>query len=395
MATSEGTWAYRDRFGDRFGRTYFRRFGPRVASSVGLGTYLGDPTDAVDDDYREAVRFALEHGVNVIDTAVNYRCGRSERVVGEALAEADVDREAVHVATKGGFVPFEGERPANPGEYVRETFVDSGLVDPADLARGSHCIAPAFLDAMVDRSLAALDLDRIDLYYLHNPETQLTARSREAVYDAIEAAFVTLERRVAAGDIGAYGVATWEAFRVPPDADAYLSLRAVHERARRAAARVGADDPALAAVQLPFNVVMADAFSVAAHPHPDAAAASDADPGPTGGAERDPSGVGGARAADGPGEEAVSALEYLQASSLHGVASASLAQGRLAAELPAAVRAELAGDTTAQRAINFARSAPGVATALVGTSDRDHLAENVAAGTFDPLGARAFDAVFE
>jgi aryl-alcohol dehydrogenase-like predicted oxidoreductase len=390
MATSEGTWAYRDRFGDRFGRTYFRRFGPGVASSVGLGTYLGDPTDAVDDDYREAVRFALEHGVNVIDTAVNYRCGRSERVVGEALAEADIDRGAVHVATKGGFVPFDGERPADPGRYVRETFVDSGLVDPADLARGSHCIAPAFLDAMVDRSLAALGVDRIDLYYLHNPETQLTARSREAVYDAIEAAFVTLERRVAAGDIGAYGVATWEAFRVAPDADAYLSLGAVHERARRAAARVGADDPAFAAVQLPFNVVMADAFSLAAHPHPDTVATPD--PGP----DADPAlqdGRGTGR--EHSGENAVSALEYLQASSLHGVASASLAQGRLAAELPGPVEAKLAGDTRAQRAINFARSAPGVATALVGTSDRDHLAENVAAGTFDPLGARAFDAVFE
>jgi aryl-alcohol dehydrogenase-like predicted oxidoreductase len=380
MATSEGTWAYRDRFGDRFGRTYFRRFGPGVVSSVGLGTYLGDPTEAIDDAYRDAVRFALEHGVNHVDTAVNYRCGRSERVVGEALADADIGREAAFVATKGGFVPFDGHRPENPGRYVRETVLDAGLAAREDLAQGSHCITPAFVDAMVDRSLAALGLDRIDLYYLHNPETQLAVRSRDAVYDQLEAAFVTLERRVAAGEIGAYGVASWEAFRVPSDGDAHLSLAAVHDRARRAARRVGNEACGLAAIQLPFNVVMADAFSVRAHPHPEADKRDDR-----------AAGGGGGRPDDG----LVSALKYVQESDLRAVTSASLAQGDLARELPAAVEAELSGDTPAQRALNFARSAPGVATALVGTSDRDHLSENIAAGTFDPLGARAFDRVFE
>ncbi|HMB51365.1 MAG TPA: aldo/keto reductase, partial [Natronoarchaeum rubrum] len=57
--------------------------------------------------------------------------------------------------------------------------------------------------------------------------------------------------------------------------------------------------------------------------------------------------------------------------------------------------ARLQGDTTAQRAINFARSAPGVTCSLVGAKSVAHVEENVAAGTFDPLGADAFDAVFE
>jgi aryl-alcohol dehydrogenase-like predicted oxidoreductase len=361
MATSGGTWGYRNRFGDRFGRTYFRRFGPGVVSSVGVGTYLGAATPAVDDAYRDALAAALEHGVNVVDTAVNYRAGRSERVVGEALADAAVDRESVVVATKGGFVPFDGERPDDPGRHVRETVVDAGLAPASELARGSHCIAPAFLDAMVDRSLSTLGVGTIDCYYVHNPETQLAVRDREAVYDRLEDAFHVLERRVAAGEVGAYGVATWEAFRVPPDDDAYLSLPEVHARAERAAERAGATASSFAAVQLPFNVVMADAFTVAAHPS---------------------------------GGERTSALEYVREAGLNAFASASLAQGRLAEELPAEVAARLEGDTPAQRALNFARSAPGVTCALVGTSDVDHVAEAVAAGTFDPLGARAFDDVF-
>jgi aryl-alcohol dehydrogenase-like predicted oxidoreductase len=363
MATSRGTWGYRDRFGDRFGRTYFRRFGPGVVSSVGVGTYLGAATDAVDDAYREALTAALEHGVNVVDTAVNYRDGRSERVVGEALADAAVDRDAVVVATKGGFVPFDGERPDDPGEHVRDAVVDAGLAPASELARGSHCIAPAFIDAMVDRSLSTLDVETVDCYYVHNPETQLAVRNREAVYDRLEDAFHVLERRAAAGEVGAYGVATWEAFRVPPDHDAFLSLPEVHARAERAAERAGAAESSFAAVQLPFSVVMADAFTVAAHPH------------------------GGAR---------TSALGYAREAGLNVFASASLAQGRLAteAEFPEDVAARLEGDTPAQRAVNFARSAPGVTCALVGTSDVDHVAEALAAGTFDPLGARAFDDVF-
>jgi len=363
MATNAGTWGYRDRFGDAFARTYFRRFGPGVVSSIGLGTYLGDPTDGCDRRYRESIAEAVESGINHVDTAINYRCQRSERVVGEALARADVDREAIVVATKGGFLPFDGSKPADPGAYVRSEFVDTGLVDPDDLAAGSHAMTPAFLGAMLDRSLANLGVDSVDCYYVHNPETQLRVRGREAVYDRLEAAFERLERRRAAGDVGGYGVATWEAFRVPRGHDAYLSLPEVVARAAAAADAVGADDHGLIAVQLPFNVTMADAVTVAAHRHPTE--------------NRD-----------------VSALEYAQAAGLDVVASATLAQGSLASSIPPEVDAELNGDTPAQRAINFARSAPGVTAALVGTSSPAHVPENVAAGTFEPLGARAFDAVF-
>ena len=363
MATRRGTWDYRDRFGDSFGRTYFRRFGPGVVSSLGAGTYLGDPTDEVDARYRDALTWALDHGVNLVDTAVNYRHQRSERAVGEAVRDADVDRESVVVATKGGFVPFDRERPDDPGAYVREEFVESGLVDVADLARGSHSIAPGFVDAMVERSLSNLDLETIDLYYVHNPETQLTERDADAVYDQLEATFERLEERRLADDIGAYGVATWQAFRVARDHPQYLSLSEVVSRAEAAAESAGAEETGFTAIQLPFNVTMADAFSVAAQ-------------------------------GDGDGEDR-SALELAHELGIDVFTSASIAQGELAAELPAHVVDELSGDTPAQRAINFARSAPGVTCSLVGMSRREHVEENLAAGTFDPLGARAFDAVFE
>jgi aryl-alcohol dehydrogenase-like predicted oxidoreductase len=361
MATREATWAYRDDH-DRFARTYFRRFGEAVVSSVGVGTYLGEPTDAADDAYHDAVVEALESGINVVDTAINYRHQRSERVVGRALADADVDREAVVVATKGGFVPFDGSRPDSPGRWIHEEYVDTGVVDREDLVAGQHCIAPAFVDDQLDRSLANLGLDTVDCYYVHNPETQLAERSREAVYDRLEATFTRLEERAAAGDLASYGVATWDAFRVPADHERYLSLPEVVSRARRAAETAGTAATHFRAVQLPFNVVMADAFTVESH-----------------------------EGAEGP----QSALWFADGAGLSVFASASLAQGRLAGGLPDDVAERVAGDTSAQRAINFARSAPGVTCALVGMGTADHVAENASAGTHPPLGADAFDAVFE
>ncbi|WP_135851657.1 aldo/keto reductase [Halorussus salinus] len=362
MATDDGTYEYKLQHGDDFGRTYFRLFDGLAISSLGVGTYLRDPTDAVDSRYRDAIATALESGVNVVDTAINYRCQRSERAVGQAIEEADVDREAVFVATKGGFVPFEETRPENPGEYVKREFVDSGLIEREELARGSHCIAPDFIDDQLDRSLDNLGVDEIDLYYVHNPETQLHANSREEVYDQLEATFTRLEERAAEGDISKYGVATWNAFRVPEADDQYLSLPEIVSRARKAAKAAENTATHLRAIQLPFNVFMADAFTVEAQEGP-----------------------------EGP----QSALWFAHEAGLNVFTSASIAQGELASEIPDDVSERLAGDTTVQRAINFARSAPGVTSSLVGMSRPEHVEENVEAGRFDPLGADAFDAVFE
>lgn len=364
MATPDASFDYKLRHEEAspFARTYFRRCGDIAVSSIGVGTYLGDPTDAVDESYYEALTTALAGGVNVVDTAINYRHQRSERVVGRALADAEVDRDEVFVSTKGGFVAFDGERPADPSAYVRKEYIDAGLAGPNDFARGSHCIAPDYIEAQLDRSLENLDVEEIDLYYVHNPETQLLTRSRAEVYDQLEETFTRLEERAAAGDIRRYGVATWDAFRVPKGHESYLALPEVISRARAAARAAGNAATHLRAIQLPFNVYMADAFTVSAH---DAA------------------------------EGTQSALWFAHEAGLNVFTSASLAQGEVVDGIPDAVAARLSGETNAQRAINFARSAPGVTCALVGMGSPAHVEENIAAGTFEPMGADSFDAVFE
>jgi len=100
-------------------------------SSLGMGTYLGRADDAVDAAYHLAIVEAVRRGVNVIDTAANYRCQRSETVVGKALAElmasGEIFRSEVLVASKAGFVGFDGAPPADPMAYLRARTVDAGL----------------------------------------------------------------------------------------------------------------------------------------------------------------------------------------------------------------------------------------------------------------------------
>src|SRR5436305_6991789 len=77
---------------------------PLVASRVTLGTWAigGSMWGGTDEAESIAtIRAAIEHGINVIDTAPVYGFGRSEEIVGKALAEGDL-RSHVLIATKVG-----------------------------------------------------------------------------------------------------------------------------------------------------------------------------------------------------------------------------------------------------------------------------------------------------
>jgi aryl-alcohol dehydrogenase-like predicted oxidoreductase len=360
-ATPEGTARFRDHFGRQF-PGHFREAHHLWLSSIGLGTYLGAPDAATDRLYREATNRALELGANVIDTAVNYRHQRSERAIGEALAERitgeKLRRDEVFVATKGGFLTFDGEEPHDPEAYFQRRFVDTGLVRPEDVAAGCHVMSPGYLADQIDVSRRNLGLETIDLYYIHNPETQLERGTHEAFYVRLKAAFEALETAVKAGKIAAYGTATWNAYRVRPSARDAISLIDVLKTAEE----VGGPAHHFRAVQLPFNLAMLEGLD------PDMQIL-EGKPAP--------------------------ALVAARSRGLMVFASASLLQGRLTEGLPAEIARHLDGFATdAQRAIQFVRSTPGVTAALVGMSRRAHVEENLATARVPPLSFRDYRAMF-
>ena len=361
-ATVEGTRRYAEKLAGRLAAGHFRELAGGVAvSTLGLGTYLGPEDGATDVLYQDAVVHALELGVNVLDTAVNYRHQRSERAIrtalGTAIGRGVIRRDEVVVATKGSFIPFDGSVPRDPRAYFATTYVETGIIKPGDVVKGGHCMTPRYLRDQIDRSRTNLGVETLDVYYIHNPETQLGEVSRDEFLIRMRAAFGALEEAVATGSIAQYGTATWTGYRVDPGDPGYLSLAELVA----AAPDAGGADHHFKVIQLPYNLGMTEAFT---------------------------------RANQRVKERMVPVLEAARELAISVIASASLHQGQLT-RLPPMMTEYVPGLTTdAQRALQFVRSTPGIVTALVGMKTPAHVDENATVGTLAPMGWEQFQRLF-
>lgn len=341
-ATLEGTRRFAARFPPETSPGFYRQAQDVLISSVGIGSYLGAMDSKTDAAYTAAVHAALGAGVNLIDTSLNYRHQRSERAVAagiRAFIESGGRRDEIVVCTKGG--------------YLVPDAIPQNALGPNDVAGGIHSIAPAFLADQIERSRVNLGLETIDVYYLHNPETQLEFIEFPEFMNRIRAAFERLERAVSDGHIGYYGTATWNGYRCGRARGA-LALPALAEAARQ----VAGDQHHFRFIQLPFNLAMPEALTR-------------------------------------PVEEGATILDLAAQLAINVVASASLMQSRLSRNLPGEV-ARMLPDliTDAQRAIQFTRSTPGIASALVGMSSLAHVQENLAVAKVPPMTSAEYHHFF-
>lgn len=367
FATPEGTARYRERFPELKDAGHFRQPQnvPDAAdlwfSSMGIGTYLGEPDEASDQLYTDAISTALRRGINLVDTAINYRHQRSERNIGAAIsrlvAEGEINRDELIVCSKAGYLSFDGAVPADPRAYFMREYVEAGVFKPAELAGGMHCMSPGYLVNQLERSRKNLGLGTIDVYYIHNPESQLGDVSREEFRQRIKGAFGALERAVKDGKIRSYGIASWSAFRVAESEQAYISLPACVELAEQAGGR----DHHFRFVQLPFNLAMPEAHAV-----------------PNQVADR----------------EHLSALEYARGAGLAVIGSAALYQAQLTSNLPPFLAEKIGMQTDAERALQFARSTPGLLTSLVGMGRPAHVLENIKVAAREPMKPEQWEALF-
>jgi aryl-alcohol dehydrogenase-like predicted oxidoreductase len=350
LASAAGTKRYATRWESSFVPDFYRTTNVSLTlSSLALGTYLGESDDETDARYIEATRLALQSGVNVIDTAINYRCQRSERVIGrvvrELLETRVIQRDEIVLCTKAGYIPLDGSPPRSREEYndyLRAEYFDTGLLRPDELVGGGHAITPAFLRDQLRRSLRNLGMEGIDYFYLHNPEQQQSALSPDAFRSRIRDAFEALEQIVAEGTIRAYGCATWSGLRHPSGSQGHLSLYELSSLAKEVA---GADNH-FKIVQLPVNLTMSEAVRLST--------------------QRDTRG------------RLVHIIDAAAELGIDLVASAPLLQGQLTRNLPEQVRTLFPGSTDAQRALAFVRSVPSLVTAAVGMKEVRHVEENLA-----------------
>jgi len=359
-ATAESTKRYADRFRSLAVSGHFREAHGLTLSSLGIGTYLGQPDDKTDGGYVASVTAAVENGLNVIDTAINYRFQRSERSIGSALkqlAQKGFSRDEFILCTKGGYLTPDGSMPSDPNEYFYREYIQPGIFKPNDIVQGSHCMTPRFLENQLGRSLRNLGVESVDVYYLHNPETQLSEVSRPDFLERVRDAFIYLESAAAAGKIQFYGMATWSGFRQEATARESLQLGELEQLARDIAGEMHH----FRFVQLPFNLAMTEALTLGNQT------------------------IGGTTK---------TVMEAASESGITLIASASLFQGQVARNLPPFVAQALGLKSDAERALQFVRSSPGITAALVGMSHPEHVQANARLVSVPPATVEEFSKLF-
>lgn len=334
-ATEAGTAAYAARFADA-AEGHFRQIPELCVSSIGIGTGGVTPEEGVAKRATQAMEAALCGGLNVIDTADSYGHGAAEAAVGAALerllGRGRLRREEIVLCSKVGYL-------VEPTTDHARSLIAAGVCDPSDFARSAHCIARGYVGRQIEASRRRMGVDTIDVLLLHNPEDQLVEVGRREFERRMRAAFEALEEAVVTGAIGRYGIATAEGLR--------SGGKSFHELGPlvRLAEEVGGADHRFRIVELPLNVVASEALFVRNHRI---------------------------------GDRSATALDVADELGIAVLASLALNRGRLPSPMPAALR-DASPDLTdaSQLALQFTRSCPGVAVALVGMTAPAHVEANL------------------
>jgi aryl-alcohol dehydrogenase-like predicted oxidoreductase len=163
---------------------------PFKLSRIALGTWaiggwMWGGTN--DDESIQTIHAALDRGINLIDTAPVYGFGRSEELVGRALAQGGRRKQAI-IATKVGLSWKDGQpyRDASKNRIVQE----------------------------VEDSLRRLQTDVIDIYQVHWPDPNT----------AIEETAEAMAALYRAGKVRAIGVSNFS----PAEMDAFRAVAPLH-----------------------------------------------------------------------------------------------------------------------------------------------------------------------
>lgn len=334
----------------------FKKFNGLFLSNVGIGTYLGNVDGVTDDLVKTAVKNSILAGINVIDTAINYRSQKAERSVGNAIAElinnAKLNRNEIFVSTKNGYVTNDGDIKEEFWQYVNKEYVTKGVIQANDISSGYHCMTVPYLEDQLERSRKNLDLDCIDLMYLHNAvEGQLKDIDKEQFMKNLRSCFEFYENKRKEGKIRFYGMATWECFRVSKDNSNFLEFSDVMSLANA----VGGSDHGFRFIQLPYNMYLDQALMIKNQTY------------------------------EGKMES------ILQIAKRYGVGvftSVPLMQAKL---LSPGVMPEFGNLKPSLRALQFTRSTPGVLAPLVGHKLDEHVKENLEILKIPPIEEPEFN----
>ena len=353
FATPDGTRKFAQNSG--INQANFNEFQHLLLSNVGIGTYLGDPDTRTDQLVTNAVIQSILSGVNVVDTAINYRAQKAERSIGKALLELieeqKISRVQIFLSSKSGYVTNDADVNLGFWEYVKEEYSKKGVIKEGDVTSGYHCMTQTYLSDQLDRSLKNLGIECLDLLYLHNAvEGQINDVSKDQFLENLKSVFELYEQKRDEGKIKFYGMATWECFRVPNDNPQHLSLEDTISMAKK----IGGENHGFRFIQLPYNMHYDQAL-LAKHQSIES--------------------------------KKVSILESALKLKIGVFTSVPFMQGRL---LTPGVIPDFNNLKPSIRALQFIRSSPGVLAPLIGQKSLEHVSENLEIMKIPPMNDDEF-----
>lgn len=317
-------------------------------SSLGVGTFGGQASEQVDAEIAGIVSKAMQNGINVFDTGAHYRYGRSLMAIHAGLQDAmqhSVKREEVFLVSKGGFLTFQNGAPDDFDQWFESEIVKTQLGSREDLVNNMHLLSPTYIAYQIELSRQLMGVETLDAFLVDQPEVHIPVIGKEGLNQKLFKVFTILEQAVRENKIRNYGISTYHGMRVETDDPLFQSITSMQGLAEKAAKAVEQKDNArhhFKIIQLPFNMGMTEGFT---------------------------------RFNQATGQGNVSST--LQAAYQLGVfvmASHAMMKGHLAQQTLEEVQAKMPGlKNPAQYALQFARSTPGVGSALVGISQQAHL----------------------
>lgn len=161
-------------------------------SKIGIGTYRMSIDNS--ENY-EAIIYAIESGINIIDTASNYYLGKSELLIGDSISKQI--RNSVFIISKAGYIQ---------GDDINK--IKNSSIPFIQLSEESlFSIEPDFISLQLENSLRRMKLDYIDCYLLHNPEYYYKISKKDATKTIFDS-FSLLEKKVQEGKIRYYGISS-------------------------------------------------------------------------------------------------------------------------------------------------------------------------------------------
>jgi aryl-alcohol dehydrogenase-like predicted oxidoreductase len=230
-------------------------------STFAFGTYRVSDENPL---HIEALKLAIESGINLIDTATNYMDGGAERVIARAFASfTQEDINKIKIVSKFGYI-----QGSNLQKHKEKAFEDVVEFSPSCY----HSIAPSFCHQQLSESLERLKLSQIDCYLVHNPEYFIYEALKQkmprdamldAMYERLFHAFVALEEEVTAGRICSYGISS-NSFAKPANDPEFLPYEDLLSLAQKAAEKVGNKKHAFTTIELPINMLEQEGLKCAA-----------------------------------------------------------------------------------------------------------------------------------